>query len=150
MSTTLIFQLDGSSVIAVSEGPYNGPSPSVPFPDNLDFNIEDLQYYRLRDQEVYMLASEEQLELDCQKRLDAFAQTRGYDNINSACSYSNSSNPKYKLEGDCAVEKRDATWEKLYTIFQEVREGLRPSIRCFRDIIDELQTLEWPVDVSVG
>lgn len=45
-----------------------------------------------------------------QERLDAFAQTRAYDGILSACSYVASSVPKFAAEGAYCVAARDATW----------------------------------------
>lgn len=43
--------------------------------------------------------------------LDSFAQSWGYDNIVSACSYANSTNEKFKAEALALISWRDAIWE---------------------------------------
>jgi hypothetical protein len=79
-----------------------------------------------------------------QKRLDDFARTRGYDGILSAATYAASTVPKFKAEGQYAVEARDATWVKLYQILAEVEAGTRPAPSGYADIEPELPILEWP------
>lgn len=58
--------------------------------------------------------------------LDAFAQTRGYDHINSACTYANSTDPQFRLEGEYCVALRDTTWRAGYALLDEVKAGTRP------------------------
>jgi hypothetical protein len=79
-----------------------------------------------------------------QKHLDDFARTRGYDGILSAATYATSTVPKFKAEGQYAVEARDATWAKLYQILAEVEAGTRPAPSGYADIEPELPVLEWP------
>jgi hypothetical protein len=79
-----------------------------------------------------------------QQRLDAFAQTRGYDNILSACSYATSTVSKFAVEGQYCVEARDATWLKLYEILAEVESGIREQLTSYTDIENELPQLIWP------
>lgn len=79
-----------------------------------------------------------------QQRLDAFAQTRGYDNILSLCTYVSSPNETFKAEGQYGVEARDATWSKLYEIFNEVESGVRPMPSGYADIEPALPPLVWP------
>jgi hypothetical protein len=78
-----------------------------------------------------------------QQRLDAFAQTRNYDGILSACTYATSTVPKFKTEGQYCVEARDATWATLYAILAEVQAGTRPVPSSFADIESELPVLAW-------
>lgn len=80
-----------------------------------------------------------------QHRLDTFAQTRNYDNILSACTYANSSVPKFAAEGAYCVAKRDETWELMYQILDDAVNELRPIPMEFEDIEDELPELVWPV-----
>ena len=61
-----------------------------------------------------------------QKHLDDFARTRGYDGILSAATYATSTVPKFKAEGQYAVDARDATWAKCYEVLAAVEAGSRP------------------------
>ncbi|MDP3351800.1 MAG: hypothetical protein Q8S92_22675 [Hydrogenophaga sp.] len=79
-----------------------------------------------------------------QQRLDAFAQTRGYDGILSACTYATSSIPRFSVEGQCAVDLRDLTWEAAYQVLAEVQAGTRAMPASLDDIAADLPTLEWP------
>lgn len=79
-----------------------------------------------------------------QQRLDAFARTRNYDGILSACTYATSSVPKFASEGQYAVNARDATWAALYQIMAEVQQGTRPMPSGFADIEADLPAMEWP------
>lgn len=78
-----------------------------------------------------------------QSRLNLFARTRGYDDIVTACSYSLSLDPIFKLEGQRCVELRDATWKKLYEIIAEIGEKRRSFTNNFKDIEIELPSLSW-------
>ena len=79
-----------------------------------------------------------------QARLDAFAHTRNYDGILSACTYVTSSVPKFAAEGQAAVDGRDATWATLYTLLAEVLAETRPMPDSFADVEPLLPALEWP------
>lgn len=78
-----------------------------------------------------------------QKHLDAFARTRGYDGIMSACTYATSTAPKFAAEGQYAVEARDATWAKCYEVLAEVEAGSRP-MPTLDGLLAELPVLTWP------
>ena len=79
-----------------------------------------------------------------QTRLDAFAATRNYDGILSACTYASSGVPRFAAEGQAAVNARDATWATLYTILGAVQSGTRPMPTSFSDIEPDLPALVWP------
>lgn len=79
-----------------------------------------------------------------QQRLDAFAQTRFYDGILSACTYATSPTPRFQADGQYCVEARDATWAKLYEMLAEVEAGTRPMPTGYADIEGELPVLVWP------
>lgn len=85
-----------------------------------------------------------QITADVQNRLDAFAQSRGYDNIVSACSYATSQHPKYGPEGRYCVNAREQTWDALFAIEAEVIAGTRPMPTGYDDIESELPPLVWP------
>lgn len=80
-----------------------------------------------------------------QGRLDAFARTRQYDGILSACTYATSPTAKFAAEGQYCVAQRDATWAKLYEMLAEVEAGTRPIPSGYQDIEPELPALTWPV-----
>jgi hypothetical protein len=79
-----------------------------------------------------------------QARLDAFAQTRNYDGILSACTYATSSVPTFAAEGQYCVTARDGTWAALYVILGEVTAGTRPMPGGYSDIDGDLPVLGWP------
>lgn len=79
-----------------------------------------------------------------QARLDAFARTRSYDGILSACTYATSAVPRFRADGQHCVEMRDATWARLYELLAEVQAGSRPMPESFADIEPELPALQWP------
>lgn len=78
------------------------------------------------------------------KRLEMVAKERGYDNMATACSYANSTDPKYKAEGDYCVALRDATWKKIEEIDAEVKAATRFRPKKYSDIENELPEVSWP------
>lgn len=83
-----------------------------------------------------------------QARLDDFARTRNYDGILSACTYADSSVPKFAAEGQYAVTARDATWAALYALLADVQAGARPAPASFDDVQPLLPVLEWPNETA--
>lgn len=79
-----------------------------------------------------------------QKRLDAFARSRHYDNILSACTYATSAVAKFQAEGQACVNLRDATWAAAYAVLEQVNSGQRPLPDDLADIEADLPALEWP------
>ena len=78
-----------------------------------------------------------------QKHLDDFARTRNYDSILSAATYATSTNPKFAVEGQYAVEARDATWAKCYEVLAAVEAGSSP-MPTLDELLAELPVLTWP------
>jgi hypothetical protein len=78
-----------------------------------------------------------------QARLDAFAGTRGYDGILSAATYAASAVPKFRAEGQYAVEARDLTWARAYEVLEAVLSGIRP-MPTTEEVFAELPALAWP------
>lgn len=78
-----------------------------------------------------------------QQRLDTFARTHNYDGILSAATYATSQVPKFKAEGQYAVEARDATWAKCYEVLAAVEAGSRP-MPTLDELLAELPVLTWP------
>lgn len=83
--------------------------------------------------------------VETQVRLDAFAQTRNYDSMLSLCSYATSAVANYAQEGQYGISSRDATWETLNNILDQIKQGLRPIPSYYSEIEPELPVLEWPI-----
>lgn len=77
-----------------------------------------------------------------QNYMDTTVQARGYDNINSACTYANSTDHIFAAEGVACVKWRDAVWRKCYDMLAEVKAGTR-AIPTAEEVIAELPALEW-------
>jgi len=133
--------VENNRVIATAFDGYEGPQKWVPAPS--DF-VESRAFEYTYIDGALDLPMLPYLEIETQKRLDAFAQTRGYENINSATTYINSSVTKYKNEGTYASTARDSTWNALYQIIDDVTDGKREKIINFSKIESELPTLTWP------
>ena len=93
------------------------------------------------EQEKYIVVA--QYTAGVQKYLDDFARTRNYDGILSAATYATSAVPKFKAEGQYAVEARDATWAKCYEVLAAVEAGSRP-MPTLEELLAELPVLTWP------
>ena len=78
-----------------------------------------------------------------QLRLDEFAQSKGYDNILSACTYATSKVEKYRAEGQRAVDLRDETWGTLENILNAIDAGILAFTTSYDDIEQELPVLSW-------
>lgn len=75
-----------------------------------------------------------------QNHMDTTARTRDYDSIASACSYYNSSVPKFKAEAEACTLWRDAVWSYCYAQLDLFEAGERD---IPTDIIAELPEIEW-------
>lgn len=80
-----------------------------------------------------------------QARLDNFAKTRNYQGILSACSYVNSSVPRFAADAAYCVSARDNTWDTLHTLLAEVQAETRVIPETVQGVLDILPTLAWPV-----
>ena len=78
-----------------------------------------------------------------QDNLDSIAQQRGYDGILSLCSYTASTDPVFKAEGQVGIEWRDACWRRSYEIMGEVQIGSRV-IPSSKELIALLPEIVWP------
>ncbi len=82
-----------------------------------------------------------------QQRLDAFARTKTYENMLSACTYATSTNPVFQVEGQYCVAMRDATWAAAQTFLNgalaAVTAGER-GIPAWEEVEKKLPILEWP------
>ncbi len=108
--------------------------------------IEDKgEYYEVVAVPVHIPTEAEiqaQLTAAVQAYMDSTAQTRGYDNIHTACSYSNSTDHIFAAEGQACLQWRDKVWRKCYTLLDEVKAGTR-GIPTVEELVAELPVLEW-------
>ena len=138
--------VSNNRVIATLKDGYEGPQEWIFAPS--DFDESRAFEYTIDDNGNFSLPAlptiVEVLEQAVQKRLDDFAQTRGYENINSATTYISSTVTKYKNEGTYASTARDSTWNALYQIIDDANDGKREKIVNFSEIESELPSLAWP------
>lgn len=82
--------------------------------------------------------------------LDKFAKTRNYKNIESACSYYNSTNEKFRNEAIYCSTIRDAIYTKCYELLDvyipKVMSG-EIAIPTWEEIKSQLPELKWPDEV---
>lgn len=80
-----------------------------------------------------------------QDALDAFAQTRRYDGIMSACSYASSTDPVFAAEAAYCITLRDETWRQAYSIMDAVIAGTHP-MPTVAELLSELPvgSAQWP------
>ncbi len=86
----------------------------------------------------------EEVQLAVQERLDAFARSRNYDGILSACTYASSSVERFRDEGAYCVDARDTTWSACYAILAAVEAGSRLAPTSVEQVLGELPGLAWP------
>ncbi len=106
--------------------------------------LSDADLYALRNPPKTPEQIEAEIIAGTQARLDAWARTRGYDGILSACTYATSPTPRFSTEGQAAVVARDATWAALYAIMDAVKVGSQPIPTGYADVESLLPILAWP------
>lgn len=125
-----------------------------PGSESVDFDVVrgwDGSLYKVGDEpalpEPSIEERTEHLRAAIQNHLDTFVQTRNYDDIKSACTYAMSSVEKFRIEGQYAVDMRDATWSKAYELLAEYLAGIAAGTMGFptaEEILSQLPALEWP------
>ncbi len=78
-----------------------------------------------------------------QKRLDTFAQTKGYDDCKSVVGYQFSTITAWAADAERAVALRDTSWTNLYTYLDNLQNGLALPIRNETDLETYLPELTW-------
>jgi uncharacterized protein (UPF0297 family) len=102
-------------------------------------SAEELEELRVRKEKEF----QNSVISKASENLNSFARERGYDGILSVCSYVSSTNPRYVTDATVAIQLRDATWDKLYQIMDEVQSGVRPKPTTVDEVISELPALVW-------
>lgn len=96
-----------------------------------------------------MIAKIKQLAEDrIEDLLDAFAQTRGYKDLERAVSYIGDKNPKWDAEGTYCRDVRSDTWVQLQAYFADVTATpqVKPWPNTWRDIVANIPTPTWPAE----
>lgn len=78
-----------------------------------------------------------------QQFLDNFAASRGYDHINSVCSYLNSTNVTYQTEAQRGILLRDQTWMTLNDYLVAFSAGTVAVPLSWYDVALLLPDLTW-------
>lgn len=78
-----------------------------------------------------------------QSVMDAFAQTRGYDNMGSLCNYLTSSVPSYATEAARGIALRDQTWTALNIYINNVQTGVEPVPTSWSVLEAQLPAYTW-------
>jgi hypothetical protein len=137
--------ISNNKIVGTATDEYTGPLDTGYAPE--DFDIQRMEDYEVVNGYAVLKVPpfDEMLAAGTQLRLDQFAQTRMYDSILSACTYSTSAVSKFQVEGQYCVQIRDLTWEKISAIIEEVNQGIREIPTTFSEIEPELPVLEWPI-----
>ena len=147
----IIVRSDGSYTITRNDLPYHVPSSGEWAELHAEVSIHAARHPERVEHEVVTEPTPEELREKArqhytylvQKRLNAFARTKTYDNIFTACTYATSTVPAFAVEGQYCVEARDATWSAANAIMNAVLAGERP-IPAWEELEAELPVLQWP------
>lgn len=132
-----IHNLSPDATFAIRGDVIEWHSPDHPSQAAIDAEIARLNVILPCEQQIKRFADA------AQTRLDAWAQSRGYDGILSACTYATSQVPRFQAEGQRCVDLRDQTWARLYEILAEVEAGTRPVPLSLTEIEADLPVLTW-------
>ena len=81
--------------------------------------------------------------IEVQARMDAFAKTRGYDDMKSLCNYGTSTDPIYQAEAARGIYLRDTIWRELFIYFEGIVDGTQPIPSAWTDIEAHYPALTW-------
>lgn len=81
--------------------------------------------------------------IEVQNQMDAFAKTRGYDDMKSLCNYGASTDPIYLAEGQRGIYLRDTIWRELFGYFEGIVDGTQPIPTEWADIEAHYPALTW-------
>lgn len=82
-------------------------------------------------------------ESEVQEKLDDFAKKRGFDNINTLCTYKNSTIEAWVINAERGITIRDQSWVALYEYFSLMEGGVNPFPATGADIFKVLPEMTW-------
>lgn len=88
----------------------------------------------LKDKEKYFMDK-------IQEHMDKKAKTYGFDNVVTASTYLDSKVERFRNDSRTLLDWRDSTWDKAYTILENVLSGKR-EIPTLDELLKELPQLE--------
>lgn len=106
--------------------------------DDIDVPLQPSQYHEYINGSwvISINLSINAFESAIQYYLDSYAQSKGYDNITTACSYAAAPNP-FQAEAISFVTWRGNVWHYCYGELAKVQSGTRP-MPTIEQIISEL------------
>jgi hypothetical protein len=144
-----------SKIIGTADDSYTGPELFTEAP--VGFSIDAARFYEIVDGNVVFKANDYAVERT-QARLDVFANTRGYDGVNSASKYKDITDAeiatlpvgeqqlvtKFRTECRYLTLVTARTWASLYLILDQINAGHLQPPSSFEELEMLLPVLEWP------
>lgn len=90
------------------------------------------------------LALLSQCETAAQEYMDAFARTKGYDNMRAAVTYKDDPYGPFAADGAYALQARSQVWQAAQAVENSVRAGTMPIPASVADFLALLPKLAWP------
>lgn len=113
-----------------------------PFEKALDL-FEQARAAAKEEPEQDKISNRQQLFGMVQAILDEKAQNRGYDNIATACSYLNSTVPRFAAEAQSCLEWRDKVWVASHQLLSEIECGAI-ALPDKAELASLLPAIQWP------
>jgi hypothetical protein len=101
--------------------------------------IKEYDVIRFTDQEI-----SDSINVMVQMHLNAFAMTKGYESMLSACTYINSAVDQFRKDAEYCVQIRDETWQAAFSVLASVLSGDIPMPNSTMDIMVMLPKGQWP------
>lgn len=119
---------------------------SAKCPNGMFDKLEDYQAWLETQKPAPVLPSVEEIIADyearIQARLDSFARTLTYDDLNSMAKYIGCSVPAYAIEAAYMRDAAAETWYKAYELLAAFQPG--DSIPAWEEVEAQLPPLAWP------
>lgn len=105
--------------------------------------FEQIRTAAQNEPEKETVSNRQQLFGMVQAILDEKAKNRGYDNIAAACSYLNSTVPRFAAEAQAYLEWRDRVWVSSHQLLSEIESGAI-ALPEKAELASLLPAIQWP------